>query len=68
MICRFPIADLRPANERRAWWIQAVHKEILTFDMKQMHFQSDFDGDETTKLTVTSESIQGIPSRKNLSS
>jgi hypothetical protein len=56
---RFPIADLQPLNKRRPWWIQAVHKEILTFDLKQIHFQSDFDKDEATALTVTSESIQG---------
>jgi hypothetical protein len=51
--------DLQPLNKRRPWWIQAVHKEILTFDLKQVHFQSDFDNDEITILTVTSESIQG---------
>jgi len=56
---RFPIADLQPLNKRRPWWIQAVHKEILIFDLKQVHFQSNFDSNETTTLTVTSESIQG---------
>jgi hypothetical protein len=55
---RFPIADLQPLNKRRPWWIQAVHKEILIFDLKQVHFESDFDSDETTTLTATSESIQ----------
>ncbi|CAF0936928.1 unnamed protein product [Adineta steineri] len=55
---RFPIADLQPLSKRRPWWIQAIHKEILTFDLKQVNFQSDFDIDETTTLTITSESIQ----------
>ena len=58
--CRFPVADLQPLNKRRPWWVQAVHKEILAFDLKQVHFQSDFDGDEATTLTVTSEAIQGL--------
>ncbi len=58
MIFRFPIPDLQPLDKRRPWWIQAVHKEILTFDLKQVHFQSDFDSDETTTLTLTNESIQ----------
>ncbi len=57
---RFPIADLQPASKRRPWWIQAIHKEILIFDLKQVHFQSDFDSDEATALTITTESIQGI--------
>ncbi|UJR38243.1 hypothetical protein I4U23_030916 [Adineta vaga] len=55
---RFPIADLQPLSKRRPWWIQAVHKEILTFDLKQVQFQSDFDTDEANALTITSESIQ----------
>ncbi|CAF1606489.1 unnamed protein product, partial [Adineta ricciae] len=55
---RFPIADLQPLNKRRPWWIQAVHKEILTFDLKQVQFQSDFDLDEATVLTINTEAIQ----------
>lgn len=57
--CRFPIADLQPLNQRRPWWIQALHKEILTFDLKQIHFQSDIDSDQAKELLITSESIQG---------
>lgn len=59
MNCRFPIADLQPLNKRRPWWIQALHKEILTFDLKQIHFQSDIDSDQAKELLITSESIQG---------
>ena len=59
MNCRFPIADLQPLNQRRPWWIQALHKEILTFDLKQIHFQSDIDSDQAKELLITSESIQG---------
>ncbi|CAF3761845.1 unnamed protein product [Rotaria sordida] len=55
---RFPIADLQPLNKRRPWWIQGVHKEILILDFKQIHFQSNFNNDESTALTITSESIQ----------
>ncbi|CAF4183246.1 unnamed protein product, partial [Rotaria sp. Silwood2] len=55
---RFPIADLQPLNKRRPWWIQGVHKEILTLDLKQIYFQSNFNNDEATTLTITSESIQ----------
>jgi hypothetical protein len=32
---------------------------MLTFDLKQTNFQSDFDSNQTTTLTVTSEAIQG---------
>ena len=32
---------------------------MLTFDLKQIHFQTDFDNQESTTLTITSESIQG---------
>ena len=56
---RFPVADLQPLNKRRPWWIQALHKEILTFDLKQIHFQSDIDSEQAKELLVTSESIQG---------
>ncbi|CAF3441805.1 unnamed protein product [Rotaria sp. Silwood1] len=55
---RFPIADLQPLNKRRPWWIQGVHKEILILDFKQIHFQSNFDHEEATTLTIISESIQ----------
>jgi hypothetical protein len=58
-IFRFPIADLQPLSKRRPWWIQAVHKEILIFDFKQMNFQSDFLTNEATSLAITSEAIQG---------
>ena len=56
---RFPVADLQPLNKRRPWWIQALHKEILTFDLKQIHFQSDIDSEQAKELLITSESIQG---------
>ncbi|CAF3407371.1 unnamed protein product [Rotaria socialis] len=55
---RFPIADLQPLNKRRPWWIQCVQKEILVFDLKQVQFQSNFDNNESTTLTTTSDSIQ----------
>ena len=57
---RFPIADLQPLSKRRPWWMQAIHKELLVFDLKQVQFQSDFLSEESNSLTVTSEAIQGL--------
>ena len=51
--------DLQPLSERRPWWFQAVQNEMMTFDLKQVRFQSDFDNDSPTRLTLTGESIQG---------
>ena len=56
---RFPVADLQAPSKRRPWWIQCVHKEILSFDAKQVQFQSNILPDQATSLTVTSDDIQG---------
>jgi hypothetical protein len=58
VIFRFAIADLQPLSKRRPLWIQAVHKDFLSFDMKQIQFQSNLLVDNATSMTITSENIE----------
>ncbi|CAF0882237.1 unnamed protein product [Didymodactylos carnosus] len=58
---RFPIPDLQPLIKRRPWWIQTIHKELLCFDLKQLHFKSNIllnEKTENNKFEITSECIQ----------
>ncbi|CAF0862579.1 unnamed protein product [Didymodactylos carnosus] len=70
---RFPVPDLQPLLKRRPWWIQTVHKDLLSFELKKLHFKSDILLDETAenKFEVTAESVQvyyldGIESSERL--
>lgn len=60
LLVRFPIADLRPEQNRRPWWQRELRKDVLILECTELFIQTVIGGDEgQLKLEFTSKEVHG---------
>ncbi|XP_026541578.1 autophagy-related protein 2 homolog A isoform X1 [Notechis scutatus] len=60
LLLQFPIPDLRPWTERRAWAEKAVRREHFRLDLAGVELRTDLEPTGPTKLEVTLTDLHGI--------
>uniref|UniRef100_A0A670ZLI9 Autophagy related 2A n=1 Tax=Pseudonaja textilis TaxID=8673 RepID=A0A670ZLI9_PSETE len=60
LLLQFPIPDLRPWTERRAWAEKAVRREHLRLDLAGVEVRTDLEPTGPTRLEVTLTDLHGI--------
>ncbi|XP_013385934.1 autophagy-related protein 2 homolog B-like [Lingula anatina] len=58
---RFPIPDLRQSSEKYPWWLQRLHKEVLTVKLQKAAFHTVLDKAlPTSEYELTCEEVHGL--------